>query len=86
MCFTSTYIQCIHVCVVLPLPVLGKSGEDGVLCDLTSKLVIQPVSQQVLSGLQELLSKHSYKVTNFITTNEQQNNDNNNEIYIYWKM
>lgn len=48
----STYIQGVHVVVVLPFPELWKKREDGVLGHLTAKLSIQPIRQQVFGLLQ----------------------------------
>lgn len=56
----STHVQGIHVFVVLALPVFGQSGEDRVLRHLTPKLLVQPVSEQVLGALQQhLLGKRA---------------------------
>lgn len=41
--------------MILPLPVFRKAGEDGIIRDLTSKLLVQPLSQQILGVLQQRL-------------------------------
>lgn len=43
--------------MILALPVLRQNGEDRILGHLTSKLLVQPISKQVLGILQQRLDR-----------------------------
>ena len=60
LCFTpcpfkSSHIERVHIFMVLGLVVTGQVGEDGVVCDRWPKLTIQPVRENILGGLHQIL-------------------------------
>ncbi len=68
VCFPWTHAQGIHVFVVLSLPIFRQNGENWILCNLTSKLFVQPISKQVLGILQQHLERKD-RVNELISVN-----------------